>query len=296
MFLVIAVFLPATPKASKSLIFSNLLKDSLMKNVESPRIIFIGGSNLSFGINSQMIKDSLNINPINTGVHASTGLIYMMSNSEEFIKEGDIIILVPEYQQFYGEFAYGSEGEELTRTIFDVNLIKISLLGIKQLINVFKILPNYFLSKFKINEYFDIIEDNIYGVHSFNKYGDAFKHWGLKKQAFKPYGIMGDSLNKEIFKAINEYQIEIEKKKAMLLISFPGYQDLSYLNAKDNIKKIENELKREGFKTLGCSERYMIPDSLMFNTPYHLSKKGVDYRTNLLIFDIRKSIKENKSR
>ena len=126
--LAFGVFMPATPYASKSLIFGNLLKDSLMENVESPRIIFLGGSNLSFGLNSQLIKDSLKLNPINAGIHASIGLIYMLSNSLEFIKKGDIVVLVPEYQQFYGDAAFGSEGEELTRTIFDVNKSKFKLL------------------------------------------------------------------------------------------------------------------------------------------------------------------------
>ena len=286
--LVIGVFLPATPRASKSLILSNLLKDSLMKNVESPRIIFIGGSTLSFGLNCQMIKDQLNINPINTGIHASIGLIYMMSNSLEFIREGDIVILVPEYQQFYGDYAYGNDGEELTRTIFDVNISKIHLLNIKQIINVIKVLPKYSFSKFKANEYFGFTESDIYGVNSFNKYGDAYKHWELKREVFKPFGNMGNNLNQEIFNVIKEYQIEIEKKNAVLLISYPGYQDLSYLSSNDNIKEIEIQLKRKGFKTIGSPEEYMIPDSLMFNTPYHLSKKGVDYRTNLLISDIKK--------
>lgn len=285
--LVIGVFLPATPRASKSLIFGNLLKDSLMKNVKSPRIIFIGGSNLSFGLNCQMIKDSLNINPINTGIHASIGLFYMMSNSLEFIKEGDIVILVPEYQQFYGDYAYGNDGEELTRTIFDVNISKIHLLNIKQIINVIQVLPKYSFSKFKVSEYFGVKKRDFYSVNSFNKYGDAYKHWVLKKEVFKSYGNMGNNLNQEIFNAIKEYQIEIEKKNAVLFISYPCYQDLSYLSSNDNIKEIETQLKRKGFKTIGSPEEYMIPDSLMFNTPYHLSKKGVDYRTNILISDIK---------
>ena len=46
-----------------------------------------------------------------------------------------------------------------------------------------------------------------------------------------------------------------------------------------------------GFELLGYPERYRMNDSLMFDTTYHLSKKGVDLRTQLLIEDIKKSIK-----
>ena len=41
------------------------------------------------------------------------------------------------------------------------------------------------------------------------------------------------------------------------------------------------------FGEFGTPEKYKIPDDMMFDTIYHLSKKGVDFRTNLLILDIR---------
>lgn len=53
-------------------------KCQLLEDTPSPRIIFVGGSNLAFGLDSQRIKDSLNINVINYGLHAGIGLKYMM--------------------------------------------------------------------------------------------------------------------------------------------------------------------------------------------------------------------------
>jgi len=61
-----------------------------------------------YSFNSKMILDSLNINPINKGVNAGIGLIYMMDEILPYIKEGDIIVISPEYDQFYGNFAYGN--------------------------------------------------------------------------------------------------------------------------------------------------------------------------------------------
>ena len=51
-------------------------KCQLLEDTPSPRIIFVGGSNLAFGLDSQRIKDSLNINVINYGLHAGIGLKY----------------------------------------------------------------------------------------------------------------------------------------------------------------------------------------------------------------------------
>ena len=104
----IVIFLPPTPKAKNYVLFSKIQKDSLLQNVPSPRIIFIGGSNLVYGLNSQLFKDSLALNSINTGSIATIGLSYMMDNTLPYIRSGDIVVIAPEYQQFFRSFAYSA--------------------------------------------------------------------------------------------------------------------------------------------------------------------------------------------
>lgn len=285
-FLILGLFLPATPRASKSLLFAEFKKDSLLKNTPSPRIIFIGGSNLSFGINSQTIKDELNLNPINTAIHAMIGLNYMLSNTIQYVKKGDIIILVPEYAHFYRDYNHGSQ--QLFRTIFDVNLSKIRLINPIQMLNMVKYIPKYTVSKFKLKEYINVREDTFYGVNSFNQYGDTYTHWELERRKVKPFPKLQSKFNESVMEQIQEFQTEIEKRDAILLISFPGLQDASYFNMIEQIKKVEAEYIKNGFRILGSSKRYMIPDEMIFNTPYHLNKNGVDYRTGLLIEDFQK--------
>jgi hypothetical protein len=53
--------------------------------------------------------------------------------------------------------------------------------------------------------------------------------------------------------------------------------------------RVEAELRAKQFPLLGSPERYIMADNLVFNTPCHPVKEGVDYRTRLLIEDIRKS-------
>lgn len=122
---ILGVFLPTTPRASKSLLMASVNKNLLLQNTPSPRIIFVGGSNLSFGLNSQMIKDSLQINPINTAIEASIGIQFMIDNTLEYVQDGDIVVLVPEYFIYYRSLNLGSK--ELMRTILDVNLRILSI-------------------------------------------------------------------------------------------------------------------------------------------------------------------------
>lgn len=290
--LIVGAVLPTTPRASESLLFAKTEKDNLLKNVSSPRIILVGGSNLSFGINSNILKDSLKISPINTAIHAGLGLEFMMDNTIQYIQKGDIVILAPEYNHFYGRLIHGQE--ELLRTIADMEPLRIMSLKKEQLRNIVKFIPKYSFSKFKPTEYYGYIVNHIYSVNSFNQYGDVYTHWELGQQEFNPDGVIGESYNPKAIKLITQFQLELENKGAKLLVTYPSYQASSYDMNVDKIKKIEQEFFKNGFVVLGTPERYRMSNNLMFNTSYHLLKKGADYRTHLLVQDIKEKLVNNK--
>ena len=284
--ILIGFLLPVTPRASKSLLYAKVDKDNLLKKTNSPRIIFVGGSNLSFGINSNIIKDSLNLNPINTAIHASIGLEYMMDNTIQYIKENDIIILAPEYSHFYGRSVYG--GEELLRTVADIKLSKLFDLKKEQFKNISNYILKYSFSKLKPTEYFGFKESDVYSVSSFNKYGDVNAHWEMQQQNFPPSETIKTSYNSNTIKLIDAFRIELEQKGASLFVTYPSYQASSFDKSIKQIKRVEKELINNNFELLGTPERYRIPDKMMFNSTYHLLKIGVDYRTELLIEDLKK--------
>jgi hypothetical protein len=246
----------------------------------------VGGSNLSFGLNSQMILDSLHLNPVNTAIHARIGLKYIMDNTIQHVKKEDIVVLVPEYMHFLKEYDFVSD--ELLRTIFDVNISNYKLLSSKQRFDFLPLIPQFSLSKFKPTEYFNIKEaaDSIYSVHSFNQYGDAYKHWNLKKVKFPPNLMNAAGFNPEVIQGMKKFQAEVSAKGATLWVSYPCFQDISFSKSTKAIKEVETHYIKNGFTLLGTPERYKMPDSLMFNTFYHLNKKGLDYRTKLLIEDL----------
>lgn len=283
--------MPVTPRTSNLLSIAKIQKDSLLKNINNPRIIFVGGSNLSFGLNSQLIKDSLLLNPINTTLNAGIGLQYMLNNTLPYIQESDIIVIAPEYGHFYGNSAYGNE--ILLKIVADTDISRLRNFKKKQIKNIFRYIPKYGLSKFDPTEYFWIRENTIYGANSFNKYGDTFKHWELEQQIFSAYEATSQPYNYEIINLLKNFEKEVDKKKAILFITYPGLQASSFNNKISQIKKVEKELKKANFKLLGTPLRYKIPDTMMFNSPYHLLKKGVDYRTQLLIEDIKKALMHN---
>lgn len=284
--IIVGITMPVTPRAPTTLLFSKVKKDSLLYHSKQPRIVFLGGSNLSFGLNSQMIKDSLGLNPINMGIHASLGLEYMLNSVLEGIKQGDILVVSAEYDQFYDKFAYGDE--ELVRLVLDLQPASIFSFSKEQIESIYAFIPKYAFSKFNIVEYVYTKEDPVYGVHSFNQYGDASAHWGLKAQKFAPYREIDDHLNEHIIKVIKKFQAKTEAKGAKLLFTFPAYQAKSFANSEKEIFQVEKVLKQNGLTLISTPNEYKFADSLFFNTPYHLIKKGVDKRTELLITDLKR--------
>lgn len=289
--IVIGVLIPAPRTVRESFLFAKIDKDSLLKNTPSPRLILVGGSNTSFSINSQILKDSLNINPVNTGISGALGLLYMLDRSLDNIRPGDVVIVCPEYSQFYGDAAYGED--YLIRTIMDIAPGEMLRLRGKQLSMQLSFLPRYAFSKFKLTHYFrseeDTLQKIVYRRVSFNEYGDVCRHWTMEKVPVEPYTKMTQRFNEQVIVALEEYRRAVEKKQAVLFITFPAFQDLSYQNQRDEIHQIEHSLKAKGFVLLGNPGRYIFPNDLIFDTPYHLTKDGVRIRTQMLVDDLRKA-------
>lgn len=285
--LALALLVPPTPRASTSLIFAKLDKDALLRDTPGPRLILVGGSNLSFGIDSRLLKDELGLSPINTAIHANLGLTYMMASVLPYVRPGDLVILAPEYEQFYGDRAYGAQ--ELLRTVIDVDRPSSALLSLRQWAHIAPYLPRFALSKLRPGEYRFMrpAEPGVYERRSFNQYGDATVHWGLEGKPFAPHEPASGRFNDGVVAEIAAFERRVRERGAALYLTFPGFQAASFANMRGQIEQIEAKLRERGLVLLGAPERYAMPERLMFDTPYHLTRQGVELRTRLLIADLR---------
>jgi len=170
--------------------------------------------------------------------------------------------------------------------LMDVERSGFKKLRNEQIPNLIKSMPTYFLSKFKPRQYFYKDKNDVYGNHIFNEYGDSFFHWGLEKREFPVVQSIKGNFNYALIKEINDFNDQIKAKGATLFVTYPGFQAASLDIVKNQVDKVQEELEKTGLMILGTPERYSMPDSLMFDQIYHLSKDGVDRRTKLLIEDL----------
>jgi hypothetical protein len=278
-------------KMSQSNILAALIdKHNMLKTIHTNKIILLGGSNVSFGMDSKKLEEKFNKPVMNMGVHAGMGLEYIIKDIKPYIHKGDIIILMPEYEHFYTDNFYGEM--ELVSVVFDVEADSKQLLDLKQWSHLLKYLPTYSAKKIKnyIPSLFHKknVATNIYDRHSFNKYGDAYIHWTLPNQhymsASKNKG--DEQVNGDVILFLKDFNSFVKQRGAQLYIFPPVIDQTSFDHQKLIITKIAEELKNNDIAFVSEPKNYSYNDIYFFNSYYHLSKNGVDKRTQQLINDL----------
>ncbi|HRE51996.1 MAG TPA: hypothetical protein PK339_11275 [Flavitalea sp.] len=277
--------------------FSLRHKHGLLQEVEGPRIVFVGGSNLRFGLISQMVRDSLNMNTVNTGLLAGFGLKFIIDDITRYLKKGDIVALASEYHQFYGNAIWGTR--QLAQAI-NICPETIQFLNWRQVGVLVKALPGNNLGKLKAT-----FKQAAFGtspnIRPYERYdgmnhdGETIAHWTEPSELWVPDTLSGN-FNGEAIRIIKELNNYVTGPlQGKLLITFPPYPECGYDVNRVAISRVENELKQQGVPLLGAAENYVFADSLFFNSSYHLGKDGAILRTNEFINNMRYYLKSISS-
>lgn len=283
--LTIALLYLMTPKGEelkKDYIASNIDKMRLLKSSRSPKIIVVGGSNVAFSINSQMIKDSTNFNVVNMGLHAGIGLNFLIEEVIPFVEKGDVVLISPEYSQFESKLFWGESG--LTQLL----MINGELWQALKSIDWIEDLPITFKTTMR-NVISEMTQGKAlkesYDRTNFNSFGDYTGHWG-KEIIPCEASVLTAKVDKEVINKLNDYKEIIEEKGAKVVFIAPSYCLSGYNKNKEWIKYLENELKKEGL-SMSSPERYAFNDTLFYDTDYHMTRIGAEKRTIKLIDEFR---------
>lgn len=278
-----------------------LEKDRLIRNTPSPKIILVGGSNLAFGIDSKAIEDSLGLHVVNMGLYAKLGLKYMLAQVRPYIKPGDVVLVVPEYDQFYGDFANGDNtlntallyapADRIPDFIRSYSIIDVVLRP--RVENARRSFLRAFAAAVGKEEVlFPQDTNTVYNRHSFNQYGDAVSH--LDKKGLNPDSIFVKPLpplkdfNRRTLEDLNSIASKAKEEQAHAYFLFPSYIDRSYVI---NVAAIDS-LKRKlaggmDMPIVGTPKDFVMSGRYFFDTRYHLNREGRDLRTLKMIDVLR---------
>ena len=274
-----------------------LEKDRIIRSAKSPKIVLVGGSNLAFGIDSKMMQDSLGMPVVNMGLYAKLGLKYMLAQVRPYINAGDVVVVVPEYDQFYGDFANGDHTLN-TALLYAPNDRVSDFIRSYSIVDVVvrprvenarrSFLRAAAAAVGRENQFFPPDTNPVYNRRSFNEHGDVVSHLGRK--GMNPDSIYVGPLpsmttfNAETIDFLNEIAEEAAREKAHAYFMFPSYIDRSHrLNAAaiDSLRaRLDKNLK---LKIVGNASDFAYPPDHFFDTRYHLNEKGRTIRTALML-------------
>ncbi len=288
------------PDKKNTVLYAVPDKNKLLEHTPSPRIVFVGGSNLSLGLDSKRISEKFSMPVVNMGIHAGFGLLFILNDVMPYIRKDDLIILVPEYQQYFHPVYYG-----------DITLVSLLVeaypegckhLSTKQFLTLLPNIVKYSGTKwvrFPRNTWEDLSHkaevDSGYTRFAFNQYGDSEILWNKKYNIpFYPQKLgPEDEINPEMIRDILSFKKSVEEKGGKLLLLPPVYQETSYNNLKPMIEEIKSNPVIQEMNPDFEPSRYMLPDSIFYDTPYHINKQGVDIRTTKVIEDLSKFFEKN---
>lgn len=260
-------------------------KHAMLLHQPKPRVIFVGGSNLAFGINSPYIGKQLNYHPVNMGLHAGLGLEFMLREVENSLQAGDIVVVSLEYQHFVDnrpakpEFVLGAVDNRVDNIRF-LPLYYIPSLLDKGLIYAGGILRN------SINASIGDIELNrVYRRSSFDKFGDISVNQFSERQDLSNADI-GVKLDvsphtiQRTVRRLNSFNKYSQAKRVRVFYSYPPLLKRLFDENTSAITAIESELTQNlELQILDRPKDLAWPNDDFFDTEYHLNRVGVEKRS-----------------
>ena len=274
-----------------------LEKDRLIRTTPSPKIILVGGSNLAFGIDSKEMQDSLGMSVVNMGLYAKLGLRYMLAQVEPYIKRGDVVVVVPEYDQFYGDFANGDNtlntallyapADRIPDFIRSYSIVDVVLRPrVENARRSF--LKAAAAAIGREDQFFPPDTNPVYNRNSFNQYGDVVAH--RDKKGMDPDSIFVRALppmkefNARTLTDLNTVYRKAYNEKAFAYFMFPSYIDRSY---EINVAAIDSLVRRiangTSMPVVSSPRAFVFPKNYFFDTRYHLNWEGRELRTQEMI-------------
>lgn len=271
-----------------------------LKETSGKRIVLVGGSGVAFDCDSALMDDFFpSYEIVNFGMYAGLGTKAVMDLSENYIHEGDIVILSPEQSEqtfsdyFNGEYIWqaadGAFGmlRDLKSENFEAMLGNFPRFALEKL--------NYVMKGQKPQT------DSIYQKKSFNTYGDI--ELDTCRENILPNGydvnqkvrFTEDVVQPEFMDYMNDWAKRLEKKGAVVWYRYCPVNKLS-VEDMDDLAAYDVFLRQKlDFPVIGNPENSLMEAEWFFDTNFHLNQPGKEVNTVQLIRDMKAMLGDDRA-
>lgn len=271
-----------------------------LKETSGKRIVLVGGSGVAFDCDSALMDDFFpSYEIVNFGMYAGLGTKAVMDLSENYIHEGDIVILSPEQSEqtfsdyFNGEYMWqaadGAFGmlRDLKSENFEAMLGNFPRFALEKL--------NYVMKGQKPQT------DSIYQKKSFNTYGDI--ELDTCRENILPNGydvnqkvrFTEDVVQPEFMDYMNDWAKRLEKKGAVVWYRYCPVNKLS-VEDMDDLAAYDVFLRQKlDFPVIGNPKNSLMEAEWFFDTNFHLNQPGKKVNTVQLIRDMKAMLGDDRA-
>lgn len=227
----------------------------------------------------------------NTGTHAGMGLLTQINLCKEFVYEGDIVVVIPEYDQYLGNCRFGDASA--LRILTSVYPKGYKYFTFRQQIQLLRHVPSVFKdAKTVRGQVFE--DDSPYSRMSLNEFGDVEMYemrCHRTDKDWEPKKWKNTKVEKESVALLQGFYDFCEKHHAKMLLFPPAFKAMDFDVNKEVIRSIWMTLEEAQLPCVSKPERYRMADTMHYETNYHLTYEGVMIRTNRLIADMDSALR-----
>ena len=282
----------------------SVLKHQRLNQMQSPRIVLIGGSNLAYGIDSALIESRTGCSIVNMGMNGFFGTRFMQSEVQSSLRPSDIAVLAFEYDSFV-KSPNGSPSS--LAVVVKENPAVFQYLSFRQ--KAALLVGYVYASQRKVMRLIreqaarfqswlslpsgvtggaDI--DSIERYSGFNSYGDLVAHLNIHWAGPIEHGmnLAQKPINPQVIALMQRFSRDLHARGVTVLVSHTSVSEDYYRQYQAQIEALDAQLASTSglVMTARKARDYVFPRSQMFDTDYHLNAEGRRRRSEMLADDI----------
>ena len=264
-------------------------------SVEEPKVIVVGGSNVAFGLDSELFEELYGRPSVAFGLYGSFGVKVMMDWSKANINSGDIVVLAPELSTDALSLYFGAESVlKATEGRFDI-LSKISFDNIGDILGASWGFASTKLKNSRSEEGFDI--EGVYRNSAVNAYGEIDKEAFPREGNILATGYLSEpvtydpsNISDEFIDYVNDYTAYCQFRGATVYYSFSPVNERAvnpmtmYEDTANYYMYLREKLDCE---VISNPSDYIYDYRYFYDTNFHLNDSGVVLRTAQLVRDLK---------
>jgi hypothetical protein len=290
-----------------------LLKHRRLSANAPRKIVFVGGSNLAFGLDSAEIERATGSHVVNMGMNGYFGVRLMLEEVKYALRSPDIVVIALEYDSFF---------KPVDGTPADLFMVvkahprAFDFLSPKQRVSVVEAVPYVAQQKIlrRMRTGIDSIKEGLGGktagiefsatgaqsfrlvnaietLQGFNEYGDLTSHlkiaWPFETD--DGMNLTALSIDREVVPLLQDFTRKMNERGVTVAISYTSTSEGFYRRHKQRIDELHALLTRSPPLLVPSPPTdFVFREELFFDTVYHTNARGRLVRTRKIVSDLEK--------